>query len=146
MPDPTPIWRGVWHARLSGSMLWLHVKCCTCLLLSLPAPTCCGSGHFLLPPVVGVVTSCSHLLWEWSFSVVPICCGSGHFLFPPAVLSPTTRCVGVARIGSDNEGIVHSTLQEMVGVSMGPPLHSLIIVGPTHPMEDEILHIFSRKH
>jgi diphthine synthase len=65
---------------------------------------------------------------------------------PFSILSPTTRCVGVARIGSDNEGIVHSTLQEMVGVSMGPPLHSLIIVGPTHPMEDEILHIFSRKH
>ena len=60
-------------------------------------------------------------------------------------LSPSTRCVGVARIGSDNEKIVHGTLQEMVGVVMGPPLHSLVIVGPTHPVEDEMLEIFSNK-
>ncbi|EIE20837.1 Diphthine synthase [Coccomyxa subellipsoidea C-169] len=52
---------------------------------------------------------------------------------------PDTLCVGVARIGSDTQQIVAGTMSELAGVDFGPPLHSLIIAGETHVIEQEIL-------
>ena len=54
------------------------------------------------------------------------------------------KCVGLARIGSDSEQIVMATLTEMSHTDLGPPLHSLVIVGNTHPLEDEALKMFSK--
>lgn len=50
-----------------------------------------------------------------------------------------TLCVGVARLGSDSQKIVAATMAELRDVDFGPPLHSLIIAGDTHVIEDEIL-------
>lgn len=54
-----------------------------------------------------------------------------------------TLCVAIARLGRDDQQIVCATLAELAdegsGIDMGPPLHSLVIVGQTHPVEDEIL-------
>ena len=60
------------------------------------------------------------------------------------VLTADTRCVGLARIGSDTQKIVMATLTEMSNIDLGSPLHSLVIVGTTHPMEDEILQLFNK--
>jgi len=52
---------------------------------------------------------------------------------------PDTLCVGVARIGSDTQQFVAGTMAELAEVDFGPPLHSLIIAGETHVIEEEML-------
>jgi diphthine synthase len=47
--------------------------------------------------------------------------------------------VGVARVGSDTQQILACTLQELKDADLGPPLHSLIIVGHLHPLELQYL-------
>lgn len=64
-----------------------------------------------------------------------------------AAYSPSTLCVAVARMGQDEQRIVCATLEEMAReaegggykVDLGGPLHSLVIVGETHPVELEVL-------
>lgn len=41
--------------------------------------------------------------------------------------------------------IVYCTLSQLGDVDMGEPLHSLIIPGETHPVEDEMLATFTRR-
>jgi diphthine synthase len=57
------------------------------------------------------------------------------------LLSEQTICIGLARVGSSSQSIVKTTLLEAVDVDMGPPLHSLVIPGTLHPLEEEILNI-----
>lgn len=66
------------------------------------------------------------------------------FIFPPYIdLSPSTRCVGLARIGTPTQIIGVSTLAEISDLDMGKPLHSLVIIGDSHPLEDKMLSIVS---
>lgn len=59
------------------------------------------------------------------------------------VLNEASLCVGIARVGSENQQIVACTLKEMSQFDLGPPLHSLVIVGPVlHPLESEYLNQF----
>lgn len=62
---------------------------------------------------------------------------------PFSVLPPSTRFVGLARVGQDTQKIVAGTLEELVDIDFGAPLHSVIIVGETHELEDEVLASFS---
>ena len=55
------------------------------------------------------------------------------------VYSRDTMAVGVARIGQPDQRIVAGTLEELRTVDFGAPLHSLVIVAKTHPLEDEML-------
>jgi len=52
-------------------------------------------------------------------------------------------CIGVARVGSDNQCLMVSTLSEMTETDLGPPLHSLVIVGHLHPLESDMLRQFA---
>lgn len=57
--------------------------------------------------------------------------------------SSETLCVGLSRVGAENQKIVVATLLELSEFEdMGKPLHSLIIVGKVHPLEDEYLNQF----
>ena len=56
-------------------------------------------------------------------------------------LTADRRCVGVARVGSSNQTIAVDTLESISGWDLGSPLHSLVIVGETHPIEDKMLNI-----
>ena len=57
--------------------------------------------------------------------------------------SSETMCVGMARVGWDNQKIVYCSLQELAEFDgMGDPLHSLIIPGQTHPLEVQMLETF----
>ena len=58
-------------------------------------------------------------------------------------MPPETRFVGLARVGQDTQKIVAGTLDELVDIDFGAPLHSVIIVGETHELEDEVLASFS---
>lgn len=54
-----------------------------------------------------------------------------------------TLCIGLARIGSEDQQIAACSLKQMAGLDLGEPLHSLIIAGPhLHPLETEYLQQF----
>ncbi|XP_036129433.1 diphthine methyl ester synthase isoform X1 [Molossus molossus] len=60
----------------------------------------------------------------------------------PAV-SEDTLCVGLARVGAEDQKVAAGTLQQMCSVDLGGPLHSLIITGGSlHPLETEMLSLF----
>jgi len=50
--------------------------------------------------------------------------------------------VGAARIGWPDQKIAVGTLAEMVNVDLGSPLHSMVIVGTLHPLEEQFLQQF----
>jgi len=64
-------------------------------------------------------------------------------MFVLTVLSEDSVCVGVARVGSDSQCLSVSTLSEMTEIDLGPPLHSLVIVGHLHPLESDMLKQFA---
>jgi diphthine synthase len=53
--------------------------------------------------------------------------------------------MGVARLGSDDQKIVAGPMKKLLDVDFGPPLHCLIIVGETHPVEQEMLEFYMIK-
>ena len=58
--------------------------------------------------------------------------------------SEDTLCVGVSRVGADDQGIQTGTLSSMTDVNLGPPLHSLVVVGKVHPLETDMLKLFAQ--
>ncbi|KAF7243543.1 Diphthine methyl ester synthase [Varanus komodoensis] len=54
-----------------------------------------------------------------------------------------TVCVGLARVGAENQKIASGTLQEMTTVVLGEPLHSLVVTGTLHPLEIDMLKLFA---
>ena len=54
-------------------------------------------------------------------------------------LSSDSRCIGLARVGSDTQCIAQGTLATLDQWEMGGPLHSLVIIGQSHPMEEKMV-------
>lgn len=54
-----------------------------------------------------------------------------------------SKCVGIARLGQDDQLVVAGTMGELLEFDFGPPLHCLIIVGETHDLEEEMLSFYS---
>ena len=54
-----------------------------------------------------------------------------------------TICVGLSRVGCDDQNIVCTTLKKMKEIDIGPPLHSLVIPGKLHFLEIEMLKLFA---
>lgn len=61
------------------------------------------------------------------------------------VVTESTLAVGMARLGQPTQQIVYGTLEELLKVDFGTPLHSLVICGQLHPLEQEILEFFRVK-
>ena len=53
-----------------------------------------------------------------------------------------TVCIGAARIGSETEMVVAGSMEQLLGIDFGPPLHSLIIPGELHMVESEMLQYY----
>lgn len=49
----------------------------------------------------------------------------------------------MARIGTDSQCIISGSLEELLTVDYGPPLHSLVVPGELHVMEQELLATFA---
>ncbi|XP_062868833.1 diphthine methyl ester synthase [Trichomycterus rosablanca] len=60
----------------------------------------------------------------------------------PAILEETV-CVGLARVGADDQVIRAASLREMASCDLGKPLHSMIVTGHLHPLEVDMLRLFS---
>ena len=56
-----------------------------------------------------------------------------------SVFTRATRCVGVARLGSENPEIIYGTADELLQLDFGEPLHTLIIPSELHFIEEEAL-------
>lgn len=56
-------------------------------------------------------------------------------------LTEDTICVGLARVGADDQAIYTGTLRQLVSCDLGGPLHSLIVTGHLHPLELEMLRL-----
>ncbi|GAB1605942.1 diphthine methyl ester synthase-like isoform X2 [Argonauta hians] len=53
-----------------------------------------------------------------------------------------TICIGLTKVGSDEQKILVAPLERLAETDMGPPLHSLVIPGNMHPMEIAMLRSF----
>ncbi|KAL8030702.1 hypothetical protein ABFX02_14G302600 [Erythranthe guttata] len=58
------------------------------------------------------------------------------------VYGEDSTCVGLARIGGEDQVIVAGSMKQLLTVDFGPPLHCLVIVGETHPVEEEMLEFY----
>ncbi|CAO2839125.1 unnamed protein product [Amaranthus hypochondriacus] len=56
-----------------------------------------------------------------------------------------TTCVGFARLGSEDQIIVAGSMKQLLTVDFGAPLHCLVVVGETHPVEEEMLGFYTIK-
>lgn len=65
---------------------------------------------------------------------------SRHISLSPGVTEDTV-CVGVARLGADDQMIRTATLRQLVSCDLGAPLHSLVITGRLHPLEVDMLRL-----
>ncbi|XP_023547198.1 probable diphthine methyl ester synthase [Cucurbita pepo subsp. pepo] len=59
-----------------------------------------------------------------------------------SVYNDDTLCVGFARLGSESQMIVAGTMKQLRSIDFGSPLHCLVIVGKTHPVEEEMLDFY----
>ena len=55
------------------------------------------------------------------------------------VFTKDTKCIGVARLGSDKPIIIYGKAEELLKIDFGEPLHSLIVPGELHFVEEEAL-------
>ena len=67
-------------------------------------------------------------------------------MFDVLAFTEDTLCVGLARVGADNQKLVSGPLSSMTSVELGDPLHSLVIVGTVHPLETDMLKLFTNNH
>lgn len=60
------------------------------------------------------------------------------------MLHEDSICIGVARVGAETQTICTSTLKSMTSCDLGEPLHSLVIPGHMHPLELDMLKLFTK--
>ncbi|KAK4387462.1 putative diphthine methyl ester synthase [Sesamum angolense] len=60
-----------------------------------------------------------------------------------SVYNEDTTCVGLARVGCEDQVIIAGSMKQLLTLDFGPPLHCLVIVGDTHPLEEEMLEFYS---
>ena len=58
------------------------------------------------------------------------------------ICTPETLAVGVARVGQADQFIAYGTLDELRTVDFGAPLHSLVVIGETDEIEQDMLDTF----
>lgn len=58
-------------------------------------------------------------------------------------LTEDTVCVGLARVGADDQLIRAGSLRELESCDLGAPLHSMVVTGHLHPLEVDMLRLFS---
>ncbi len=62
------------------------------------------------------------------------------------VCTPETVAIGMARIGQSSQQIVVAPLSELLTIDLGAPLHSLVIPGKTHFLEDDMLKFYREQY
>lgn len=60
----------------------------------------------------------------------------------PTPMTPENLVIGLARVGTKTQLLKACTLEELTSVDLGKSPHCLVVVGETHPMEDEYINMF----
>jgi diphthine methyl ester synthase len=92
---------------------------------------CKGRTVFLPPRFMTVAQALQQLLYV------------EENIYRGGVYSRSTQCVGLVRIGREDQLVVAGSMGELATLDFGGPLHSLVIVGETHELESEMLAEFS---
>ncbi|XP_023669056.1 diphthine methyl ester synthase [Paramormyrops kingsleyae] len=58
-------------------------------------------------------------------------------------ITEDTICVGLARVGAEDQAIAVGTLHQLASCDLGGPLHSLVVTGHLHPLEVDMLRLFA---
>lgn len=58
------------------------------------------------------------------------------------IVNENTICVGLARVGRNDQTIRVDTMKNLANCDLGSPLHSLVIAGKLHPLEIDFLKLF----
>ncbi|HLP79671.1 MAG TPA: diphthine synthase [Acidobacteriota bacterium] len=58
------------------------------------------------------------------------------------IISPQTMAIGVARLGSETPTIIFGAIQDLLSKDFGAPMHSIIIPGNLHFLEEEVLALY----
>ncbi|XP_009424757.1 diphthine methyl ester synthase isoform X4 [Pan troglodytes] len=105
---------------------------------------CCGLQLYKFGETVSIVFWTDTWRPESFFDKVKKNRQNGMHTLCLLAVTEETLCVGLARVGADDQKIAAGTLRQMCTVDLGEPLHSLIITGGSiHPMEMEMLSLFS---
>jgi diphthine methyl ester synthase len=114
--------------------LGLHTLCLLDIKVKEPTPESLARGRpVYAPPRFMTVNTCIEQLLELEEKR-----GEG-------VCKRDTQCVGVARLGADDQAIVAGTAAELLEVDFGKPLHSFVICGELDDFEAQMLHLFRVK-
>lgn len=60
------------------------------------------------------------------------------------IILSDTLAIGIARLGCKDELIAAGTVEELLTVDFGEPLHSIIIPGKLHHIEEEVLNLLKK--
>lgn len=129
-----PLFEGSWRPDSFYSRIGynkkggMHTLCLLDIKVKEPDPEamCMGKMKYLPPRFMTVNTAVSQLL-EVEAKIGENYC------------TAETSAVGMARLGQPDQLIVYGTLQELLTVDFGAPLHCLAICGDVHPLELEVL-------
>ena len=58
------------------------------------------------------------------------------------VCTPQSLAVGLARVGQADQRVVFGSLQELLTVDFGAPLHSVVLVGAIDEVERDMLDVY----
>ncbi|KAM7514067.1 hypothetical protein LguiA_003650 [Lonicera macranthoides] len=136
LPFFTDTWRpdSFYEKIERNRMLGLHTLCLLDIRVKEPSleSLCRGKKQYEPPRYMTIGTAIEQLL-----EVVQSREDSAY--------NEDTICVGLARLGSEDQMVVAGSMKQLLSVDFGPPLHSLVIVGQTHPVEEEMLDFFKVK-
>ncbi|CAK9178428.1 unnamed protein product [Ilex paraguariensis] len=133
IPFFTETWRpdSFYEKIQKNRTLGLHTLCL--LDIHVKEPTleslCRGKKQYEPPKYMTINTAIEQLLENEQ--------RRGEFAY-----SEDTTCVGFARLGSEDQTIVAGSMRQLQMVDFGTPLHCLVIVGKTHPVEEEMLEFY----
>ncbi|BES91855.1 Diphthine synthase [Nesidiocoris tenuis] len=138
-----PFWTESWkpdsfYEKIANNKLrGLHTLCLLDIKVKEPTlESMCKKKKEYMPPMFMTVSQAASQLLQ-------ICSSKKDSGSTDLPIDDNTEAVGVARVGCDAQRIVRLTLKEMAAFDLGPPLHSLVIVGQLDHMEDEYLSAFS---
>ncbi|OVA13198.1 Tetrapyrrole methylase [Macleaya cordata] len=136
LPFFTDTWRpdSFYEKIQSNRVLGLHTLCLLDIRVKEPSleSLCRGRKQYEPPKYMTIGTAIEQLL-EVEHS-------RGQ-----SVYNEDTTCVGFARLGSKDQMVVAGSMKELLTVDFGAPLHCLVIVGKTHPVEEEMLEFYTLK-
>ncbi|XP_023878413.2 probable diphthine methyl ester synthase [Quercus suber] len=133
IPFFTETWRpdSFYEKIKQNRLLGLHTLCLLDIRVKEPSleSLCRGRKQYEPPRYMTINTAIEQLL-----EVEKTQGGSAY--------NEDTDCVGFARLGSEDQMIVAGTMRQLQTIDFGTPLHCLVIVGKTHPVEEEMLDFY----